>query len=49
MSNRHLISILTNLRQAVTDDESFTSGKVLLSPSESSKGRHGISFIAKRD
>jgi hypothetical protein len=49
MSKRHLISVLTNLRQAITDDESFTSGKVLLSSSETSKGRHGISFIANRD
>lgn len=49
MSKRNLISILRNLRQAITEDESFTSGQVLLSPSESSKGRHGISFITKRD
>jgi len=49
MSKRRFISVLTNLRQAIRDDESFTSGKVLLSPSEFSKGRHGISFIAKRD
>jgi hypothetical protein len=49
MSEGQSITSLTNLREAVVVDESFTSGKVLLSPSASSKGRHGILFIAKRD